>query len=97
MPTAHHVASLFGPMACATITDVTRENLVEAAAEFRRRKDEFDLARKKLAEAMVAAAHAGMPQTEIIQISGYNREHVRRVLRAGGVERKTTGTAEDDQ
>ena len=86
MPTVLNVASLSGHMTCANIPNVTRENLVEAAEEFRRRKEEFDLARTKLADAMIEAARAGLPQTEIIKISGYTREHVRRILREGGVE-----------
>lgn len=90
MLTAPNVAALSGHIACANITDV-RENLVKAAAEFQRRKTELDLAREKLAEAMVAAAFAGMPQTEIIRISGYTREHVRRILRAGGFDPKNDG------
>ncbi|MGH8965826.1 MAG: hypothetical protein ACRDXB_10930 [Actinomycetes bacterium] len=80
MPTALNVASLSGHMTCANITHVTRENLVEAAEEFRRRKEEFDLARKNLQEAMYEADQAGMAQTEIIKISGYTREHVRRIV-----------------
>ncbi|WP_242892528.1 hypothetical protein [Actinomadura litoris] len=68
---------------------MTREKLVEAAEEFRRRKHEFDLAREKLADAMADAARAGMTPTEIIEISGYTREHVRRILRAAGVEPPT--------
>ena len=93
MLTAPPVASLSGHMTCANITNVTRENLVEAADEFRRRKAELDLARDKLADAMVTAARAGMPQTEIIRISGYTREHVRRILRAGGFDPNTEGRA----
>jgi len=39
-----------------------------------------------LDEAMIEAAQDGVKQTEIIKVSGYSREHVRTILRAGGVE-----------
>jgi hypothetical protein len=43
-------------------------------------------ARSVLATAMVEAARGGMTQTEIIKRSGYTRERVRQILRAGGIE-----------
>lgn len=43
-------------------------------------------ARTMLADAMVEAARGGMSQTEIIKRSGYTRERVRQILRAGGIE-----------
>lgn len=94
MLTAPNVASLSGHMTCANITDV-RENLVEAAKEFRRRKEEFDLARRNLAEAMYDADQAGMPQTEIIKISGYSREHVRRIVNQIADERAAQGERDE--
>src|SRR5262249_54645854 len=42
--------------------------------------------RAPLAEAIVEAARTGMRQVDIVRISGYNREHVRRICRAAGVE-----------
>ncbi|MDQ7906742.1 hypothetical protein RB614_19690 [Phytohabitans sp. ZYX-F-186] len=43
-------------------------------------------ARERLHAAIVRAAKAGTRQGEIVAVTGYNRESVRRILRAGGVE-----------
>lgn len=45
-----------------------------------------EVTRAALASAMVAEAEAGTPQLEIIRRTGYSRERVRQILRAGGVE-----------
>jgi hypothetical protein len=42
--------------------------------------------RERLYIAMVAAARAGVRQSQLVKVTGFNREHVRRVLRARGVE-----------
>lgn len=85
MQTPTDVASLSGHTPCGTMLSVTREKLVEAAAEYRALEARLVTARGTLAAAIVEAAKAKMPQTEIIQITGYSREHVRRILRDGGV------------
>lgn len=69
----------------------TAVDAVEATKEandqrLRTARDKAEAARLALAEAMVEAAHAGVRQTEIIRVTGYSREHVRTILRAGGVE-----------
>lgn len=43
-------------------------------------------ARDALHAAIVAEALAGTPQVDIIRRSGYSRDRVRTILRAGGVE-----------
>ncbi|MEW2383053.1 hypothetical protein AB0873_13345 [Micromonospora sp. NPDC047707] len=43
-------------------------------------------ARSRLAEAIVDAARDGMRQVDIVRVTGYTRERVRQILRAGGVE-----------
>lgn len=43
-------------------------------------------ARERRDEALAAAARAGIRPTDIVKITGYTREHVRRILRAQGVE-----------
>jgi hypothetical protein len=43
-------------------------------------------ARRRLAQAIVEAARGGMRQVDIIRVTGYSRERVRTILRAGGVE-----------
>jgi hypothetical protein len=58
-----------------------------AASEQRAADDRAEVLRKRdaLIEAIVAAAEAGMRQVDIIKITGYSRERVRQILRAGGV------------
>jgi hypothetical protein len=43
-------------------------------------------ARERRDKALAAAARAGIRPTDIVKITGYTREHVRRILRAQGVE-----------
>lgn len=45
-----------------------------------------DAARADLHAAMVAAWLGGMRQVDIMKATGYSRERVRQILRAGGVE-----------
>lgn len=49
-------------------------------------RDLIEARRRELAAAMVAAAEAGTRQVDIIRVTGYSREQVRTILRAGGVE-----------
>jgi hypothetical protein len=41
--------------------------------------------RGPLAEAIVEAARTGVRQVDLVRISGYNREHVRRICRDAGI------------
>jgi len=47
---------------------------------------EVERTRAALAEAIVRAGRAGMRQKDIVAVTGYNRERVRQILRAGGIE-----------
>ncbi|MER5701946.1 hypothetical protein ABT023_08305 [Micromonospora sp. NPDC002296] len=49
-------------------------------------RGEIVAARSRLAEAIVEAARSGMRQVDIVRATGYTRERVRQILRAGGVE-----------
>jgi aryl-alcohol dehydrogenase-like predicted oxidoreductase len=49
-------------------------------------KAEVPLARGRLAEAIVRAARAGVRQVDIVRVTGYNRERVRQICRAAGIE-----------
>lgn len=73
-----------GHLIHAIIGAVTR--LEEAAAAYRSAKQALDEARPQLAQAIVEAARTGMRQAEIVRVTGYTREQVRRICRAGGVE-----------
>ena len=54
-----------------------------AATEARTR---VPAARERLHAAIVAAARAGARQADLVKVTGYNRESIRRILRAGGIE-----------
>jgi hypothetical protein len=60
--------------------------LAEARAQVGIARNTFEEARETLAEAIVAAYHAGMRQIEIVRVTGYTRETVRVILRTAGVE-----------
>jgi hypothetical protein len=42
--------------------------------------------RDELADEIVAALRAGVPQVRVVELSGFAREQVRRIARAGGIE-----------
>jgi hypothetical protein len=67
-------------VAAVEATKAANEQRLRAARE------KAEAARVALAAAMVEAAKEGRRQTEIIAVSGYSREHVRTILRQGGVE-----------
>ena len=56
-----------------------------AAARIKAAREAVDVERERLAAAIVAEARAGTPQVEIVHRTGYSRERVRTILRAGGV------------
>ncbi|MFI1194370.1 hypothetical protein ACH4T9_14095 [Micromonospora sp. NPDC020750] len=49
-------------------------------------RGEIVAARSRLAEAIIEAARSGMRQVDIVRATGYTRERIRQILRAGGVE-----------
>jgi chromosome segregation ATPase len=57
-----------------------------AKAAVQEAKSRAEARRADLAAAMVAEARRGTPQVDIIRRTGYSRDWVRRVLRAGGIE-----------
>jgi len=61
-------------------------NLADARGRVGSARTQVDRARVELAEAIVDAARSGMRQVDIVRVSGYTRESVRRILRAGGIE-----------
>lgn len=58
----------------------------KAEEKIRASRDRVTATRTELAQAIVGAAVAGMRQVDIIRATGYSRETVRSILRAGGVE-----------
>ncbi len=63
-----------------------RERLTAAGQEFQAVRDSLDTARSNLHPAVVDALRAGLRQTEIVRLSGYTREHVRKIARSIGIE-----------
>ena len=57
-----------------------------AQEQIKASRERVATARADLAAAIVKAARDGMRQVDIIRATGYSRETVRSVLRAGGVE-----------
>lgn len=88
------MASLFGHTLCGTMFGVTREDaaeraeasLSESAAGYHRAKQTLEEARGDLVEKIIEAARSGIQQSQIVRITGYTREHVRRICRAAGIE-----------
>lgn len=62
------------------------DQLDEVAREYQAAKAALDDARPRLATAIVAAARAGVRQSEIVRVTGYTRERVRQICRSAGVE-----------
>lgn len=59
-----------------TVSRLRKAVRTKTAAEKR-----ADDARAALAIAMAAAIHEGMRQSEVVALTGYTREHVRRLVR----------------
>jgi hypothetical protein len=60
--------------------------VVDAENDLAAAKADVPRKRQMLAEAIVQAARDGVRQIDIVKITNYQREQVRRILRAGGVE-----------
>jgi outer membrane protein TolC len=56
--------------------------LHRATAAYRRAQVTVEQRRLDLAEQIVQAAAEGMRQVEIVEITGYTREHIRRIVDA---------------
>lgn len=77
---------MLGHTMCETMSGVIRDDLAAAAEAYIQAKGNLNATRAQLAEKIVEAARTKMPQTEIIELSGYTREHVRRICRQAGIE-----------
>lgn len=55
--------------------------LTEATRAYRRAEAAVEKRRAELAEAIAAAAQAGTRQVDIVRITGYTRESIRRIVR----------------
>jgi CRP-like cAMP-binding protein len=65
---------------CVILSDMS-DRLLAAARRFRRAERAYEQAREELAEAIVGAAlDEGMRQVDIVDATGYTREHIRRIV-----------------
>jgi hypothetical protein len=60
-------------------------DLVKHTAALRAAEEAATAARERLAESVVAALLAGVKVPRAVELTGYSREHVRRIARAAGV------------
>ena len=56
-------------------------DLQKAAASYRRAQQRQEAAHTRLVAAMRAARDAGVRQVTLVELTGYTREHVRRLLK----------------
>ena len=61
-------------------TEETVTTLRRAVRAKKNAEDRVEAARAALAVAMADAMRDGMKQSEVVEITGYNREHVRRLV-----------------
>ena len=70
---------------------VALQRVQDGLAEVASARADLPKVREQLAAASVAAYREGRRDGEIARVTGYGREQVRRILRAGGVEPGDTG------
>lgn len=68
------------------MTTDPRETLRTAGAEYQAIRASLTQARDHLTPAILAALRDGVPQTEVIALTGLARESVRTIARNGGLE-----------
>lgn len=68
-----------------------REALRAAGAEFQAARTSLDTARANLIPRMIAALQAGVPQADVVRLSGYTRDRVRVIARENGIESEGVG------
>lgn len=65
------------------------EKLRSSGAAFKKARAAAEAARHKVKPDIIAALRAGVPQKDIVELSGYTRETVRSIARAEGIEAAT--------
>lgn len=76
-----HVATHVWEHACMPATEETASRLRKAARAKTAAETRAEKARAALAIAMADAIEEGMRQSEVVAVTGYTREHVRRLVR----------------
>ncbi|WDZ85650.1 hypothetical protein [Micromonospora cathayae] len=70
------------------------QRVQDGLAEVASARADVPKVRERLADAIVAAYRGGTRVGEIARVTGYGREQVRRILRAGGVEPGNAGSVD---
>lgn len=76
-----HVATSMCEHAGMPATEETVAALRKAVRAKKTAEDRAEAARAALATVMADAIQAGMKQSEVVAVTGYTREHVRRLVR----------------
>jgi hypothetical protein len=66
--------------------DEALEQLRAAGAKFQAVRATYEASRERVGEAIVDALRAGVTPTEVVRLSGYTREGVRKIARGAGIE-----------
>jgi hypothetical protein len=70
------------------------QRLRKAAAARKRAEVALEHARRELQAAIISADDAGMKQASIVEVTGYNREHIRRIVRDEEDRRRSASSAD---
>jgi cation transport ATPase len=66
--------------------NTARDDLRAAGQKYQAARASLDTARENLHPAVIEALRAGLRQVEIVRLSGYTREYVRKIARRLGIE-----------
>jgi hypothetical protein len=88
-------ASLRGHMTTRHTGRMDIPTLIAKTKAFRRAESLTEERRLELANAIVSASVGGVRQSEIVRITGYTREHVRRLVRDAAAEASAAMDEED--
>ena len=66
--------------------DAAAERLRAVGAEFQAVRTTYEANRQRVVEAIIDALRADVPPSEVVALSGYTREGVRKIARAAGIQ-----------
>lgn len=87
--TGHIVRQPWHAYALCVILSGMSDRLLAAARAYKRAKRSYERSYEDLVEAMVEAADNGTPQVDIVEATGFTREHIRRIVAKVREERET--------
>jgi DNA-binding phage protein len=65
----------------ATLVTMSDDKLLDAVRAYHRAQAALDRKREELAVAIADAVHAGRKQADVARVTGYTREHIRRIVK----------------